>query len=65
MIKITLGAVPGFNGCGPILFNGCDIHVEWQIQGAMIAAYSKITKERIGIASTQRELVKQVREWMR
>jgi hypothetical protein len=64
-MAITITLQPESYKGGPILFNGCDLHYEWRIQGSMIAAYALITGEQIAIAQTQRELIARIREWMR
>jgi hypothetical protein len=62
MIKITLGPTR-FPGRGPVLFNGCDLQYEYRIQGSTVEAVALITGERIAVASTQRELLANIRQW--
>jgi hypothetical protein len=60
--KLTLGGIPGFNGYGPILRDGEETGLEWQIQGSTIAAYDQATKKQVAVSQHTGNMLYEVRK---
>jgi hypothetical protein len=60
--KLTFGGIPGFNGCGPILRDGAETGLEWQIQGDTIAAYDQATKKHVAVSRHTGNMLYEVRK---